>query len=74
MGGTLAAIAVGLVWAGGYVVACAIWPFGDCSRCGGSGKRRSPSGRAFRRCPKCSGTGARLRVGNRIYNYFRGNR
>lgn len=54
-----------------YIAACAVWPFGACRRCGGAGRRRSPSGRAFRYCHRCHGTGARLRTGRRIWNYLR---
>jgi DnaJ-class molecular chaperone len=59
---TLTAITVG------YAVACWIWPFKACPRCTGTGKRRSPSGRAFRLCRRCDGTGRRLRAGRWIYN------
>ena len=51
-----------------YAVACWIWPFKSCRKCGGDGKRRSPSGRAFRLCRRCDGTGRRLRAGRWIYN------
>ena len=54
----------------GYAVACWIWPFKPCRRCDGNGKRRSPSGRAWRDCPRCRGGGGRLRAGRRIYNYL----
>jgi DnaJ-class molecular chaperone len=52
----------------GYAGACWIWPFKACPRCSGTGKKRSPSGRAFRRCRRCEGTGRRLRAGRWIYN------
>jgi hypothetical protein len=55
----------------GYVVACVVWPFAACRKCGGAGRRRSPSGRAWRYCPRCRGTGARLRTGRRLWNYLR---
>ena len=55
----------------GYAMACAVWPFTACRRCGGAGKHRSPSGRAFRYCRRCNGTGARLRIGRKIYNAIR---
>jgi hypothetical protein len=55
----------------GYITACAVWPFGTCRKCSGSGRHRSPSGRAFRYCHRCKGTGARLRTGRRIWNYLR---
>lgn len=58
-----------LAWAAGYVAAVAFWPFVACRRCSGSGKLRSPFGRAFRACPRCKGTGRRLRLGRRVYNY-----
>lgn len=64
-------IAAVLVWAVGYVVACAVWPFRACRRCDGSGKRRSPSGKAWRPCRRCRGGGARLRFGRRAWNYAR---
>ncbi|MFG2037325.1 hypothetical protein [Dactylosporangium sp. NPDC048998] len=62
----LLAIAVTL----GYAFACWIWPFKACPRCDGTGKRRSPSGRAFRLCRRCGGTGRRLRAGRWIYNHL----
>lgn len=55
-----------------YIGACVAWPFGTCRKCGGTGKHRSPSGRAFRYCHRCKGTGARLRIGRRAWNYLRG--
>ncbi|WP_084598996.1 hypothetical protein [Actinoplanes subtropicus] len=54
-----------------YGVGCWIWPFGACRRCKGSGKRRSPFGRAFGMCRRCGGDGRRLRVGRRIINSLR---
>lgn len=56
------------VWAVSYVFACWMWPFANCRKCEGKGRRRSPTGRAFRRCPKCKGTGRRLRTGRWIFN------
>jgi hypothetical protein len=64
----LALIAVTL----GYALACWVWPFKNCPRCHGSGKKRSPSGRAFRLCRRCQGTGRRLRAGRWIYNRLSG--
>jgi hypothetical protein len=55
----------------GYIAACAVWPFRACRRCDGIGKRRSPSGRAYRYCHHCHGTGGRLRLGRLIWNYLR---
>ncbi len=54
-----------------YIAACAIWPFAACRKCGGAGRHRSPSGRAWRYSHRCHGTGARLRIGRRIWNYLR---
>ncbi|MBM2620410.1 hypothetical protein JIG36_33355 [Actinoplanes sp. LDG1-06] len=65
---TLASLAVTV----GYAAACWIWPFKACRKCDGSGKRRSPSGRAFRLCRRCEGTGRRLRAGRWIYNRLSG--
>jgi hypothetical protein len=55
----------------GYIGMCAVWPFASCRKCGGTGRHRSPSGRAWRYCHRCHGTGARLRTGRRIWNYLR---
>lgn len=38
-----------------YVTACWLWPYAACSRCSGAGKRRSPSGKAWRPCRRCGG-------------------
>jgi hypothetical protein len=61
-------IILGLLVTLSYAVGCWIWPFKACPRCSGTGKRRSPSGRAFRLCRRCEGTGRRLRAGRWIYN------
>ena len=34
----------------GYALGCWLWPFGACRRCKGTGKRRSPFGRAIWAC------------------------
>ncbi|WP_433051691.1 hypothetical protein [Dactylosporangium sp. CS-033363] len=54
----------------GYAFACWVWPFKACPRCDGTGKRRSPSRRAFRVCRRCDGSGRRLRAGRWIYNHL----
>lgn len=64
-------VLLALVLAGGYLAACAIWPFTSCARCDGRGKFRSPSGRAWRRCGRCRGSGSRLRYGRRLWAYLR---
>jgi len=55
----------------GYFLGCWLYPFGNCRRCKGSGKRRSPFGRSFALCRKCGGDGRRLRIGRRILNSLR---
>ena len=55
----------------GYAFGCWLWPFGACRRCKGTGKRRSPFGRAFGLCRRCDGTGRTLRIGRRIINSLR---
>jgi PHP family Zn ribbon phosphoesterase len=55
-----------------YIGACAFWPFAACRRCSGSGKLRSPSGKAWRSCPRCGGSGKRVRVGRRIFESLNG--
>lgn len=57
-----------VVAAPAYAVACVLWPFTACSRCGGSGRRRSPSGKNYGRCRKCKGKGERIRLGRRVMN------
>lgn len=65
-------IVVGLLWSGGYVIACWIWPFAACRRCDGAGRFRSPSGRAWRNCKRCKGSGRRVRFGVRVVEWLRG--
>ena len=55
-----------------YLAACAWWPFKACRRCDGCGKRRSPSGKAWRPCPRCDGSGRRVRFGRWLYETLRG--
>ncbi|MDN5855978.1 MAG: hypothetical protein L0K86_24690 [Actinomycetia bacterium] len=63
---------VAVVLAAGYLLACAVWPYTACGRCRGTGKRRSPTGRAWRPCRPCRGTGRRVRAGRRAYELLRG--
>lgn len=58
--------------AAAYIAACAFWPFRACRRCSGTGKHRSPSGKAWRPCPRCVGTGRRVRLGRRVYEVLVG--
>lgn len=60
-------IVLGLVLAGIYAIQCLIWPFASCRGCGGAGKHRSPSGKAFRLCSTCGGNGRRVRLGRRLF-------
>jgi hypothetical protein len=55
-----------------YLAACAWWPFMACRRCSGTGKRRSPSGKAWRPCGRCDGSGKRIRLGRYVYEVLRG--
>jgi hypothetical protein len=55
----------------GYLLGCWLWPFGNCRRCSGTGKRRSPFSRSFGLCRRCHGDGRRLRVGRRVINALR---
>lgn len=69
------ALTAGLLgWAVFYLAACTWWPFKACPRCTGSGKKRSPSGKAWRPCRRCKGSGARLRAGRRAVNWIRSRR
>jgi hypothetical protein len=39
-----------------YVLTCAVYPLTAHGRCKGTGKLRSPTGKAWRRCPGCRGS------------------
>lgn len=55
-----------------YLLMCAAFPFGNCRRCKGTGKRHNPfTGKSYRLCTRCAGTGRRVRVGRRLYEYLR---
>ena len=60
-------IVVALLLVAGYIGACVIWPFTACRGCSGSGRRRSPSGKAWRSCGRCSGSGRRVRIGRQLW-------
>ena len=62
---------IGLAWAAGYLFLCWVWPFVNCRRCSGSGKRRALVGQGFRHCPRCDGTGHQLRPGRHVLNHLR---
>ncbi|GAA3961944.1 hypothetical protein GCM10023085_50490 [Actinomadura viridis] len=59
-----------VVFGGSYLVHCLIWPFRACSKCGGGGRFRSSSGRAWRYCDKCGGRAAEVRPGRRLVTYL----
>ncbi len=64
--GTVALVAAVLLVA--YIAACAIYPFTAHGRCNGTGKLRSPSGKAWRTCRGCKGSGRKLRIGRRLFD------
>lgn len=62
------------LWLTGYLMRCAVSPFGPCRRCEGDGKiRPRPGGlrHKARYCRRCDGTGLRLRIGRRAWNHAR---
>jgi hypothetical protein len=61
---------VAAVWLVGYLIACAVWPYRRCGRCQGTGRRRSPSGRAWRPCRRCEGRGHAIRAGRYLAEWF----
>ncbi len=65
-------IIAALLLAAGYALACAVWPFAACRWCKGTGKRRSPAGKAWRPCGHCEGSGRRVRFGRRLFERGRG--
>ena len=64
-------IGLGLLCAGVYAFHCWWRPFTNCSKCDGSGKHRSTSGKTWRKCRRCKGSGTRIRTGRRIFNKLR---
>jgi hypothetical protein len=70
MGGLLLSVVALAVWTVVYALACWWWPYTACKTCRGTGKRKSPSGTAWRKCRHCKGTAARLRTGRRVFNYL----
>ena len=67
MTGGWAVLATGVLLAA-YIAACAIYPFTAHGRCNGTGKLRSPSGKAWRTCSGCKGSGRKLRIGRRLFD------
>lgn len=68
MNGPLLLFLAALTTAAGYALACWRWPYANCRRCHGTGKRHSPTGEHYRRCRRCAATGERVRVGRRLYD------
>ncbi|WP_231335785.1 cobalamin B12-binding domain-containing protein [Actinomadura graeca] len=64
-------ILLAVLAAAGHLLHCVIWPYRPCRKCGGAGRFRSPSGRAWRYCNRCSGRGAQLRTGRRIWTHLK---
>ncbi len=64
-------IGLGLLWVAGYAVACWLWPFTACPKCGGTGKWKSPSGKNWAPCRRCKGKAARIRTGRKIFNWLK---
>jgi len=58
----------------GYAVACAVWPLTAHGRCNGTGKRRSPSGKAWRTCRGCGGSGRKVRLGRKAWSFVNNTR
>ncbi|MDQ1675983.1 MAG: hypothetical protein QOC93_1127 [Actinomycetota bacterium] len=54
-----------LVFAG-WLLHSLLWPYKNCSRCGGSKKLNAVGGGGYRSCPKCGGSGTATRVGRRM--------
>ncbi len=57
-------LAAGVLYAG----ACTVWPYTSCRWCKGTGKRTSPTGKAYGRCRHCKGKPEQLRIGRRVLN------
>ena len=65
-GGLVAFVVLVLVV--GYGLACTFWPWTACSWCDG-GKKRSPSGKAWRTCRHCGGSGRKVRLGRKAWTF-----
>lgn len=60
---TLLAVAL---WAGWYLIACAMFPWRACGWCEG-GKKRNSSRKHWRECWHCAGSGRKPRIGRRVW-------
>jgi hypothetical protein len=72
--GVFLIVAVSIALAAYYMIGCAFFPWANCRRCGGGGRKYSPAGRAFRDCRKCKGSGRRVRAGRRLWDWYRSSR
>lgn len=54
------------LWAGWYLIACAMFPWRACAWCEG-GKKRNSSRKYWRDCRHCAGSGRRARIGRRVW-------
>jgi hypothetical protein len=69
--GAVQLVALVVLLTGLYALSCLIWPYRNCRRCHGTGKRRAPLGHVYRLCPACDHTGIRPRTGRRLLNHTR---
>jgi DnaJ-class molecular chaperone len=65
------AAGVGVLASVVYAGSCWLFPYRHCPRCRGDGKIRRTDSKVFRLCRKCQGTGRTLRVGRRLWNWWR---
>jgi hypothetical protein len=62
------AILAAVLWAAGYLCACAWWPYAACRWCSGAGRKMSPSGKYWRPCRRCKGSATRVRFVRRVWD------
>jgi hypothetical protein len=62
---TVTLIAAALVVTLGYALACYVRPFARCMWCKSDERKKAG------RCRRCRGTGLRLRIGRRVWNFWR---
>ena len=55
-----------VLWAGWYLIACALFPWRACGWCDG-GKKRNSSRKHWRECRHCAGSGRKPRIGRRVW-------
>lgn len=64
-------IGLGLLWVAYKAIQCWLWPFAKCSKCDGTGKWMSPTGKNWATCRRCEGKARRLRTSRKIFNYLK---